>query len=34
MTCGIILIQIIEKRYTADILIHKKLLPNMDNKYQ
>ena len=29
MTCGIILIQMIEKRYTADILI---ILPNMDTK--
>ena len=28
MTCGIILIQMIEKRYTVDILIHKKILPD------
>ena len=32
MTCGIILIQMIEKRYTVDILIHQKILPNVDNK--
>ena len=32
MTCGIILIQMIEKRYTVDILIHKKISPNVDNK--
>ena len=32
MTCGIILIQMIEKRYTVDILVHKKILPNLDNK--
>ena len=32
MSCGIILIQMIEKRYTVDILIHKKILPNVDNK--
>ena len=32
MTCGIILIQMIEKRYTVDILIHKKILPNVDKK--
>ena len=34
MKCGIILIQTIEKRYTVDILIHKKycILPNVDNK--
>ena len=32
MTCGIILIQMIEKRYTVDILIHKKILSNVDNK--
>ena len=32
MTCDIILIQMIEKRYTVDILIHKKILPNVDNK--
>ena len=31
MTCGIILIQMIEKSYTVDILIHKKILPNVDN---
>ena len=27
MTCGIILILVIEKRYTVDILIHNKTLP-------
>ena len=32
MTCAIILIQMIEKMYTVDILIHKKILPNVDNK--
>ena len=32
MTCGNILIQMIEKRYTVDILIHKIVLPNVDNK--
>ena len=32
MTSGIILIQMIEKRYTVNILIHKKILPNVDNK--
>ena len=32
MSCGIILIQMIEKRYTVDILIHKKILSNVDNK--
>ena len=32
MTFGIILIQMIEKRYTVDILIHKRILPNVDNK--
>ena len=32
MTCGIILIQMIEKRYTVDIKIHRKILPNVDNK--
>ena len=32
MICGIILIQMIEKRYTVNILIHKKILPNVDNK--
>ena len=28
----IILIQMIEKRYTVDILIDKTILPNVDNK--
>ena len=32
MTYGIILIQMIAKRYTVDILIHEKILPNVDNK--
>ena len=32
MTCGIILIQLIEERHTVDILIHKKILPNVENK--
>ena len=33
MTCGITLIQMIEKRYTMDILIkYIKILPNVDNK--
>ena len=32
MTCGIILIQMSEKSYTVDMLIHKKILPNVDNK--
>ena len=32
MTCGIISIQMIEKRYTVDILLHKKILRNVDNK--
>ena len=32
MTCGIILIQMIEKGYTVDILIYKTILPNVDNK--
>ena len=32
MTCGMILIQMIEKVYTVDILIQKNILPNVDNK--
>ena len=32
MICGMILIQIIEKRYTVDILRYKTILPNMDNE--
>ena len=32
MTFGIILIQMIEKRYIVDILIYKTILPNVDNK--
>ena len=32
MSDGIILIQMIEKRYTVDILNCKTILPNMDNK--
>ena len=32
MTFGIILIQMIEKRYTVDILIYKTILPNVDIK--
>ena len=32
MACGIILIQMIEGRYTVDILIYKTILPNVDNK--
>ena len=32
MSDGIILIQMIEKRYTVDILNYKTILPNMDNK--
>ena len=32
MTCGIILIQMIEKRHTVDILIYETILPNVDNK--
>ena len=32
MTCGIILIQMIEKGYTVDISIYKTILPNVDNK--
>ena len=31
MTC-IILIQMIEERYTVDILIYKTILPYVDNK--
>ena len=32
MTCGITLIQMIEKRYTVDILIYKTIMPNVNNK--
>ena len=32
MTCGIILIQMIEKRYNVDILVLKTIFPNVDNK--
>ena len=33
MTCGVILIQMIEIRYTVDILIYKKIiLPYVDNE--
>ena len=32
MTYGIIIIQMIEKMYIVDILILKKILPNVDHK--